>query len=406
MKKVLIIIPFRELYPPMNGGKQRSINLLHQLARKFEVTAILHQDLASFSKVVEDFPHLRSCTVFSTGDAAPARDLFSLLPGKVATALRYRWWKRSFRGPAEENFMLTYPVLKKVLKGRTFDHVILEEMGSLGIAAFIRRKLPGAKVIYDAHNVNIRLAAKELEKGIIPGSYYEIIRREEFSLHQTVDAVFTCSDQDLAELIRMNGNKLSGTVIPNGVNIPDLPIGGSFRSKTDDLLFCGSLDYFPNREGLTWFCNEVFPLLRAQRPSVRLLVVGRGEPGEELQQLLRNEGIVFYGMVDRVSEYYRKAAIAIVPLLSGSGTRLKLLEAMGFAVPVVSTTVGAEGIDYTDKKEILTVDEPAAFAGAIVRLLEDPAAADKMAMEAYAFAKGKYDWKVVGDRLSVYLNAN
>lgn len=405
MKKVLIIIPFKDIYPPMNGGKVRAMNLLHQLARHFDVTAVLGQERASFSRAVEEYPAIGNCTIYSTGDGKMPRDLFFFLPQKLANALRYRWWRRSWKGPAEENFMRTYPVLRQVLKGRSFDHVILEEMGSLDVARIIRRKMPRAHIIYDAYNVNTRLAATELANGIIPEYYFDVIRRAESGLHESVDAVFTCSDQDLAELVRMNDNRLSGTVVPNGVMIPALPADkGVTRPQNDDILFCGSLDYFPNQEGLSWFCKEVFPLLLKQKPSVRLLVVGRGEPGEELKNLLRQQGIVFYGKVDKVSDYYRKAAVALVPLFSGSGTRLKLLEAMGYAVPVVSTATGAEGISYTDKKDILIANDASTFAAAVLSLLDDPRMADKLAMEAYVFAKGKYDWDVVGERLSAYLN--
>lgn len=405
MKKILFINPFTEIYPPMNGGKMRAMNLLNQLSRHFEVTAIIRQDRASFSRCLEEYPAIRNCTLITPGDAKLHRDIFSFLPKKLAAALRYRWWRRSLKGPAEENFLTIYPILRQALKGRSFDHVILDDMGVLELAPVVRRKMPQAHIIYDAYNVNTRLAATELANGIIPAFHYEIIRQQESRLHGTVDAVFTCSDQDLAELLRMNDNRLSGRVVPNGVRIPGFPPErGNGRQPNDDVLFCGSLDYFPNQEGLSWFCSEVFPLLLKQRPSMRLLVVGRGEPGEALGALLRQKGIVFHGRVDSVSDYYRKAAIAIVPLLSGSGTRLKLLEAMGYAVPVVSTAVGAEGISYTDKKDILIANDPAGFAAAILYLLDNLSVAEALGREGFAFAKGRYDWDVVGEGMSAYLN--
>jgi polysaccharide biosynthesis protein PslH len=405
LKRILVIIPFRDIYPPMNGGKQRAINLLHQLAKHFEVTAIIQQDIASFSCSVEEYPALKNCTILSTESIGKPRDLFSLLPSRLANALRFRYWNRSLKGPAEESFLLIYPVLNDLLKKKKFDHVILEEMGSLNTTRTIRRFLPAMHIIYDAYNVNTKLAVAETDNGMKNGSHLELIRQMESNLYKSVDAIFTCSDQDLEELIRMNGNRIEGVVIPNGVTIP-AGISGSVQEAgagTDDVLFCGSLDYFPNQEGLIWFCQHVFPLLLAKKPSVRLLVVGKGDPGDELRNFLNHPSIINYGRVDRVDVYYKKAALALIPLLSGSGTRLKLLEAMGKGVAVISTSVGAEGIDYTDKKNILIADDPVAFSQAILRSLEDKQASAGLAAEAFLLVKKEYDWEVIGNKLVSYL---
>jgi len=130
---------------------------------------------------------------------------------------------------------------------------------------------------------------------------------------------------------------------------------------------------------------------------------GKGDPGDELGAALKHDHIKFYGRVERVSDYYKKTLVAVVPLLSGSGTRLKLLEAMANRVAVVSTTVGAEGIDYTNGKNISIADEGPAFAQAIAELLNKKEQALTMAKEAFSFVREQYDWNVIGDRLSEQL---
>ena len=106
MKKVLVIVPFNSIYPPMNGGMLRCTNLLNQLSKHAELTAIIHQDKNSFSRAVEEYPAIRNCNVISTEDKKPSSDIFSLLPSKFSQALRFRYWNRSLKGPAESNFLI------------------------------------------------------------------------------------------------------------------------------------------------------------------------------------------------------------------------------------------------------------------------------------------------------------
>src|SRR5580693_8258352 len=107
MIKILIIVPFNGIYPPMNGGMLRCINLLHQLSKYVELTAIIHQDRDSFLKAADaDYPSIRNSIIISTKDKKPGLDLFSFLPSKIRSALRFRYWNRSLKGPAESNFLL------------------------------------------------------------------------------------------------------------------------------------------------------------------------------------------------------------------------------------------------------------------------------------------------------------
>jgi len=407
MKSVLMVIPFRNVYPPMNGGMLRCFNLLYQLCRHFNVTAIMHQDRESFMKAVADFPDLQQCRIISTKDSRPAKDIFSMLPVKYANAFRYRYWNRSFLGPAGSNFLALYPLMKDFLQKNKTDVVILEDMEILNLAKLVKNYQPRVPVIYDAYNVNTILAATSLAKGEISARDFELVKEAEKKLFVFADKVFTCSGNDLAEIRRMNGGKIDGAVVPNGVVIPRLAAieNNEVYHSSKDILFCGSMDYLPNREGLTWFLQNVFQLIVDALPGARLLVVGRGDAGEELSALLKHPAIVNYGMVDSVDIYYQKAAVAIVPLLSGSGTRLKLLEAMAYKAPIVATSIGAEGIDYTNRENILNADEAAGFANSVVELLNDRLLAQHIAAAAFSFVENKYDWNIIGDNMSAYLHA-
>ncbi len=407
MKRVLVIIPFDGVYPPMNGGMLRCISLLNQLSKYFLVTIITHQKKELFAQAFDEYPFLKNCTVISTGSFSLRKDIFSVLPLRYQKALRYRYWNRSLFNSSEDHFLMIYPVLKDFLNKNKVDYAIMEALFIVGSTAkVVRRYQPKAQIIYNAYNVDSQLAQTAFENGKISEKGLRLIQKEESSLADSVNKIFACSDIDLAELRRLNDNKIDGFVIPNGVKINAAFLEKKQHSqKNNKILFCGSMDYFPNQEGLTWFCKEVFPLIINENPDIQLMVVGKGDPGEELLVLLKHPSIIFYGMVDRVDDYYRKAAVAVVPLLSGSGTRLKLLEAMGSNTATVSTTAGAEGIHYTNKKNILIADDKVSFARAVVELINDERLANSIAEAAFHFVKENYDWNIIGQKLETCLNS-
>jgi glycosyltransferase involved in cell wall biosynthesis len=404
----MVIVPFGNIYPPMNGGMHRCINILNQLAKYFSVTAIIHQDEKSFLRAIDEYPELVNCRVISTKSFKRSFDLFSLAPKKIGNALHYRYWNRSLKGKAGSDFLSIYPLLKNELKKQQFDCFILEDMSILNLAKVIRRFQPKARIIYDAYNVNTKLAEAASKKGKAGKEKYLEIKKAESSLSLFVTEVFTCSNEDLNELADMNNKKISGTVIPNGVKIDSkfLENREETSATNNNIIFCGSMDYFPNQEGLIWFCKEVFPFILKKNPQVKLMVVGKGDTGDELNSLLKHDSIIFFGMVDDVNDYYKKAAVAIVPLLSGSGTRLKLLEAMGRKTAVVSTVAGAEGINCTNEKNVLIADDNISFANAVIKLLDNRSLAGSIATAAYSFVKENYDWNVVGGKLNLCLNKN
>lgn len=389
----------------MNGGMLRCFHLLRQLCRNFNVTAIIHQDADDFYQGASQFPELKQCKIFSTKNHVPARDVFSLFPKVIANALRFRYWKRSLKGPADGNFLRYYPLLVTLLKKDSYDCVIFENLTTLHCAPVVRRF--GTKfILYDAHNVDSLLSEKSVTRDSYSETDYRMTINMESSLYKLADGVMTCSRQDLDTLKKMNKGQFQGVVIPNGVVINDSNKRRISDQKDNRLIFCGSLDYEPNREGLLWFCTKVFPGLRAQIPFLQLMVVGKGDPGTTVQNVLTAEGIIFYGKVDDLAEYYSQASLAIVPLLTGSGTRLKVLEAMGMGVPVVSTSKGAEGIDYTPGENICIADGETQYRQMIINVLNNKAEAASIASKAYCLVKQNYDWNIIGDRLTNFLKEN
>jgi glycosyltransferase involved in cell wall biosynthesis len=179
-------------------------------------------------------------------------------------------------------------------------------------------------------------------------------------------------------------------VVPNAIDTERFP---QVESRTPrSLIFTGSLRYGPNREGMAWFVDEVLPTLRARVPGVRLTITGESDPAP----FAAVPDIALTGRVPDVRPLVASSAVSVAPLLTGGGTRLKILEAMAARTPVVATSKAAEGLDARSDEHLLVADTPQAFAAAVERLLARPDEARAMAERAHALCRARYDARAVG----------
>jgi len=204
------------------------------------------------------------------------------------------------------------------------------------------------------------------------------------------DRLFVCSEFDRLELQqRLPKRRAELVVVPNRVRLPrTLPPRPHSTPLT--LLYVGTLSYFPNADGLIWFCREVLPRMREWSSiEIRLLVVGSG-PTDDVRDLAHIPEVEIVGEVDRLDEWYARADLVIVPLRAGGGTRIKLIEALAYQRPVVGTTLAAEGLDVRDGTHLLIGDRPAVFARHCLRLLEDRELAAKLASNGRVLIEDRY----------------
>ena len=227
------------------------------------------------------------------------------------------------------------------------------------------------------------------------------IRRLESGLAGRAAGISCVSRRDGAALSAL-GAARKPLVVPNGVDLARYAFrGGPAPAAAESVLFVGDLSWAPNAEGVRWFARQVWPLVRDRRPAASVEVLGRGAPADLLR--LGQPGFVFAGEGDDTRPHWARAAVGIVPLLAGGGTRLKILEAAACGVPVVSTAVGAEGLEFTAGTEIRLHDEPHAFAEAVVALLGDREAARTQAAAARARVESLYDWARIGHEFATEL---
>jgi glycosyltransferase involved in cell wall biosynthesis len=182
-------------------------------------------------------------------------------------------------------------------------------------------------------------------------------------------------------------------VVPNGVD-PDR-FHPTPLPQAPTVVFTGSLNWEPNVEGLRWFCQDVWPLVRQRVPDARLEVVGR-HPLAEVEALVRRPGVQLHANVPSVVPWLEGARVAVVPVRIGSGTRLKALEAMAAGRPVVGTTIGLDGLAIRSGEHALVADDAATFAGAVGDLLLDDELATRVATAGAEHARGRFPWDVVG----------
>lgn len=199
------------------------------------------------------------------------------------------------------------------------------------------------------------------------------------------------------ERLRAANPRLAVAVIENGVDSRRLrPLAEA--SDGAEVLFVGTLGYAPNADAVLAFVEEIMPLVRRAGLAVRLTVVGR-RPPPAVRRLAARADVIVAGDVDDVTPFYQRARVVIVPLRAGGGTRLKILEAMALGRPVVSTTLGREGLEVVDGVHLLIADTPRAFADCLIRLLTEASPRIALALAARRLVETRYDWEVIGERL-------
>ena len=387
-KKLLHIIPYNEFIPPKNGGALRCYHLCTELATYFDVTLITLQPA---SDIVDT--NFKNITILN-----PAKPLkLDGFKAKLINAIKYRWYMGTLKGPAEATVLDFYPVLKQLSKTETFDYVLMEHLSSMALGKAIKNWWPNALRIVDQHNVDHLLYKQSHDLRIKKNKKtFDRLKYQESHMHTYADYFLACSTKDVTELLRLNKNRIKGVVVPNGTTQKNF-VQKDFSEPS--LIFCGSLDYAPNKNGLLWFYEMIWPKLKMTVKGITLTVIGRNGHDNAYAPLKIDPQINFVGEVKDVTPYYQKNNIAIVPLLEGSGTRLKILEAMSFGLPIITTSVGVEGITTINNTNILIANGSEFFTSSIANVLENRPKLRFLSKNGMALIETKYNWQQIINEL-------
>ena len=277
------------------------------------------------------------------------------------------------------------------------DVVTVEHDSSAGWVADVPRHVPCVLVL---QNVGWEYyASRAGAAGAAAGAFFRgeawRFRRHDTRWFSSYAALIAMSDADAASIRDVTSTAVE--VVPNGV-ASDALVAQPASQEPATLLFTGTLSHPPNADGIRWFAESIWPAIRRRQPDAQLLVVGR-DPPRSLLDLGGRDGIDVVGPVPEMAPYFGRATAVVVPLRSGGGTRLKILEAMACRRAVVSTSVGCEGLEVADGRDLLVADGEAAFEARTLSLLADPALRERLAEAGRELVERRYDWRTLGDEL-------
>jgi glycosyltransferase involved in cell wall biosynthesis len=375
-------------FPPDQGGKIRSLHLLEGLREIADVDLLCFQREPAEQAAVE---------------ALAARGL-AITPVPVPAFIP-RWWHhvRSVHPLLVQRYGPTtlLEAASLPLSRARYDFVIVDGPDALLASVGIERT-KGVQVIYQAHNVEsevyrrcLAIGERSLKSRLVAAFDLLKMQRFERSRVRQFDGIIAVSSRDAATL-RTWAPGASVHVVPNGADCSHL-VPLETAPEPGAIVFMGTLSYAPNRDAVEYFASDILPRIRRAVPSATLYVVGR-QVGQLDRSLQDAPGVVFTGYVDDVRPHLARAQVVAVPLRAGGGTRLKILEAMAMRRPVVSTTLGAEGLELTPGEHLLVADRPDAFAACVVRLLQDTATAERIADRGRRAILERYDWRSITGR--------
>lgn len=372
-------------YPPDSGPKVKTWNVVKYLSRQHEIT------LASFVRgdQTADVEHLKKyCREVHTVEMKReiAFDAMALLES-LLTGIP--WVIARDRRDA------MFSLVERLARETHFDVVHADQ---LNMAQYAER-VPNARKVLDDHNA-LWLLYKRMARTTRFGAKKYLFERDwrklwnyEGQICRSFDAVTAVSEEDKMALGEAAGSIYNISVTPIAVDTQEVrPI--ERNPGADHILHIGTMFWPPNVDGILWFAREVYPLIKEKRPGVTFDVVGARPPAEVQELEKEDSSIHVSGYVEDPQEYLQQAGVMVVPLRAGGGMRVKILNALAQGLPIVTTTIGCEGIAIEDGRDLLIADKPQDFAAATLRLLTDRGMAAKLGLNGRRLIETTYDYQV------------
>lgn len=394
-KRILFLTP-QLPFPLHQGTAIRNFGLIEGLAKRGNRIVLAsfaedNQPPVSQTPLPDLCEQVLTCPVPARSEV---RRLADLALGRVDMAQRL--WS--------PNFLM---MLRDLLAAESFDVIHFE---GIEMAAYLPRlahrleEQPGTMLIYDAHNCEYALQRRiarqdwqrieRLHAAVYSTIQTKRLERLETDICRRVDHVFAVSGTDGEQLAALE-HSTPITAIPNAIQVDD------YQQASDQadiphpaLVFTGKMDFRPNVDAVLWFANDILPLVRKQVPDAHFVVVGQ-KPHARLDGLRDRPDVTMTGFVEQIEPYINAAEVYVAPLRMGSGTRLKLLQAMAMQRAIVSTRLGAEGLEAEDGVHLRLADGAEDFAEAVISLLRDDARRQALGEQALTHVRAHYDWPII-----------
>lgn len=390
------------LHPVDKGGKIRTYYMLKELKREHHVTYLTLDDgtaTADERAKATEYCHELVCIPQSRREKFTPGFYFELLLNLVSP--------RAYAIKKYESAAMLREITELERKN-SFDLLVCD---FLAPAANVPPTLNTPAVLFQ-HNVEAMIWKRhyEVQTNPIKKAYlygqWQKMRRFEKEMCGRFDCVIAVSADDRDQMKSEYGAQAVFDV-PTGVDTEFFRPSGSIEASKHGIVFTGSMDWLPNEDGIRYFMREIMPLIRKKVPDATLTVVGRNPPSSLVDLSKEDRSLVITGRVEDVRPYIEGAAAYVVPLRIGGGTRLKIFEAMAMEKPVVSTTIGAEGLPLTNGVELMLADEPETFGDAVVKVLSDSSWASELGRRAASAVRQRHGWgQVTEDFIAICRKAN
>ena len=393
----MLWVKANKLLPVSSGGDIRSYNIARQLASRHEFTFLSYYDGQPDAAYEQDLKrHFRGAVCVCTGKAASsglarALDYLGRLPNPAPYAVS------RFSSARVQELLRTW------FQEQRFDVAVCDFLD----AAVNFPENPGIPTVLFQHNVESEIWRRHVGATSNPvrWSLYKMefakMLRYEQGIVGRYQHVIAVSEHDKSLMANwVDASRI--TVVPTGVDLEQYHPGSSPSPAEPLVMFVGAMDWEPNIDAMEYFCGEIWPLVQARVPTSQLRIVGRN-PDRRVQKLA-SKVVEVTGTVPSVVDHLRQAATVIVPLRIGGGTRLKIYEATAMGKAVVSTSVGAEGLDVHNGRDIMLADTPENFAEAVVMFLRDRELRSRYERAAPDLA-AQYGWPAIGDKFGQVLAA-
>ena len=382
-------------YPAHQGTSLRNLHIIRGLADDNRITLL---SFAEEGEGQEIAPQLSALCEHVVTVPAPQR------------SMRRRLWQLVSSGQPDMALRLYSPefsaALASLLNSRSFDIVQIEGIEMSWTVPVLQQAAPKLPLVYDAHNAETLLQARSgaADKKRIqrwPAVIYSSLQSSRLASYEawvcnTADRVTAVSEADREALQNLAGLPNNAvTVIPNSIDVSayqtaEAPPAQQYRF---DVVFSGKMDYRPNIDAVLWFAEAVWPLIKKEVPTATWAVVGQ-KPHARLAGLAQLPDVTVTGWVPEVQPYLSGATVFVMPFRVGSGTRLKLIEALAAGKAVVSTRVGVEGFPVEDGRQLLVSDTAPEFAASTVTLLKNAEQRTALGVQGQLFAQ-RYDWRII-----------
>lgn len=382
--RILFVTPYLPS-PPRYGAQRRLDGLMRGLAARHEVSLLSLADSDGVSR---------------EATRAYCRELTTVDHDVQGIGLRKKRWLqlRSLASPHSFEYLLLYRPefqarLDELLAAHDYD-VVQVEFCHMAIYDLKRQRERRPLLVLDEHNIEydlIRRTAETpgtLDRRLYSGVNWRKLRREECDAWRRFDGVALTSVRD-QQLLLEDEPGTRTVVVPNAVDLETFRPSG-VEPDPASLVFLGAMNYHPNIEGIHYFVETTFPKIVARYPQVKLFVVGMNPP--DSVRALASERIEITGFVEDPRVYMERATVMVVPLRIGGGTRFKITESLAMGKAIVSTRLGAEGIDVEHGKHALLADDPESFAREVGRLLDDRQLVRRLGVAARELAEQRYGW--------------